>query len=304
MKDILDKILTLKPIIFLDRLAYEFKKDNLSAVGAQLSYFLFLSLFPFLIVLLNILSYTPLISQELIFNNIQFFPVEIKNIIGNFVNDLTLNSSQGLLSLAALAGLWSASAGVLRLIKAINNAYDYKETRSYFKLKALAFVFTIALILLILLVLVSFVFGELIGRKLFTYLGIESIFINLWNYIRFIISISYMILLFTMLYRYSPSVGNNRRRISFIHTLPGAIFTTLGLMFISSAFSFYVNNFGNYSTTYGSIAGVTILMIWLYVLGILIVLGGEINATLRSLNNTKYRFDKNKSVLGSLLTIF
>lgn len=304
MKDILDKILTLKPIIFLDRLAYEFKKDNLSAVGAQLSYFLFLSLFPFLIVLLNILSYTPLISQELIFNNIQFFPVEIKNIIGNFVNDLTLNSSQGLLSLAALAGLWSASAGVLRLIKAINNAYDYKETRSYFKLKALAFVFTIALILLILLVLVSFVFGELIGRKLFTYLGIESIFINLWNYIRFIISISYMILLFTMLYRYSPSVGNNRRRISFIHTLPGAIFTTLGLMFISSAFSFYVNNFGNYSTTYGSIAGITILMIWLYVLGILIVLGGEINATLRSLNNTKYRFDKNKSVLGSLLTIF
>jgi len=304
MKDILIRILSNRGAIFLDRLAFEYKNDDLNSVGAQLSYFLFLSLFPFLIVLLNILSYTPLISQDLIFNNIQFLPVEIKNIIGGFIEDLTLNSSQGLLSIAALAGIWSASTGVLNLIKAINKAYGYKETRSWFRLKALAFIFTIAFFLLILLVFVSLIFGELISRKLFNYLGIEQIFIPLWNYIRYLISIVYMILFFTMLYRYSPCVDRKHRNISYLHTMPGGIFTTIGLLLISSGFSYYVSNFAHYSTTYGSIASIIVLMIWLYLFGILIVLGGEINATLKTLGNNSYKLDKNKSVLSRFLTLF
>lgn len=300
MRDILSKLLKYKPIIFLDHLAYRIGEDGVFAIGAQLSYFLMLSIFPFLIVLLNIISYTAFVDIDAIYDMIQYLPPEIQNIITGFIRDIVNSSSQKLLSIAAIAGIWTASSGVTPVIRAINKAYDYEEKRSFLRLKALSLLFTIALLVLFIIVIVALVFGELLGRKLFEFLGRGEAFLNIWSYIRILIPMLFMIYTFALLYKYSPCVIN-RREQRLLRELPGGIFATLGWLFTSTLFSYYVSNFGKYSTTYGSIGGVIILLIWLYLSSIIIVLGGEINATIAYFSTNSIGVVEKKSILSRLI---
>lgn len=300
LKVFLNNLMKHKPFIFLDQLIYRMEEDGVFAVGAQLTYFLVLSMFPFLILLLNIISYTPLVRQDILINAIYYLPLDVQTIINDFVNDIVAGSSQSLLSVSAIAGIWAASSGVKAVMKAINNAYDYEETRSYFKIKFLSILFTIGLLVMIVLVFITLVIGELIGEKIFTLIGQTDLFLKIWDNSRIIISLAFMIFMFALLYKYSPCV-EDRRQIRLTSTLPGGIFSTLGWLFTSVIFSYYVNNFGNYTITYGSIGGVIILFIWLYISSIIIVIGGEINATLEYFKLNGYKVNPLKSVLSKYL---
>lgn len=299
MKKSLSKLLQYKPIIFLDQLIYRIGEDGVFAIGAQLSYFLVLSIFPFLIVFLNLISYTPLVKTEVLYQVIQYLPYDIQVIINSFVKDLVTSSSQSLLSIAAFAGIWTAASGVTPVVRAINKAYDYKETRSYLKLKLLSVFFTIALLILLIMVFISLVFGELLGKMIFEYFGRGPQFLTIWSYLRFIISISFMVYTFALLYKFSPCV-EKRRSIKLIGALPGGIFTTIGWMLASTVFSYYVSNFGRYSTTYGSVGGVIVLLVWLYLSSIIIILGGEINGTLEYFRINNYHINENMSVVSKI----
>lgn len=269
------------------------------ATGTQLAFFLILSLFPFIIVLLNVLSYTSLVRAEVLGEMIYYLPFETQKIIGGFAMEIAETSSQGLLSIAAVLGIWTASSGLKHVIKAINRAYDYEETRSFIRLKIMSLLFTIGLLVLVTLVFLTLVFGELLGKKFFSLLGRTDIFVTLWAYMRIIIPILYMILIFALLYKFSPCTSR-RKQIKLSSTLPGAVFTTLGWMIISVFFSYYVNNFGRFAITYGSIVGVILLLIWLYISSVIIVLGGEINATIEYFKIYGYKLHENKSLLVHL----
>lgn len=269
---------------FLREFLYRIKDDNVTAIGAQLSYYLILSIFPFVIFFLNILSYTPIAREDVLHNIILILPMDTQKIISSLVIETINTSSETLLSLGAITGIWAASKGIMALIRALNKAYDVEETRSYLELRGLAILFTLALLALLVIVLLTLVFGEVLGNRLFDFLGITENFILFWKYFRVIISLSFMILIFTLLYRFSPSIRNGKK-ISFKHAMPGAIFATIGWIFTSTIFSYYVNNFGNYSKTYGSLGGVIVLLIWLYISSITIIMGGEINATIKFLDN-------------------
>ena len=271
---------------FISQLLFRIKDDHVTALGAQLSYYIVLSIFPFLIFFLNMLSYTPIAREDVLHSIIVIMPLDAQRLISNLIIETINTSSQTLLSLSAITGIWAASKGIMALIRALNKAYDVEETRSYFELRGLAIIFTLALLALLTLVLLTLVFGEVLGNRLFEFLGITQNFIIFWQYFRVIISLSFMILIFTLLYRFSPSIRNGKK-ISFKHAMPGAIFTSIGWIFISTAFSYYVNNFGNYGKTYGSLGGVVVLLIWLYISSIIIILGGEINATLKSMDKKK-----------------
>src|SRR5690554_2834293 len=238
-----------RSVIFLDQLAYRFTENNVLGTGAQLTYFLILSLFPFLMVLLNVISYTPLGREDVIMDLIKYMPTDIQQIIQTFHDDVVSSSSQGFLSIAAIAGLWTASSGVKAVIKAINKAYNYAENRSFLRLKGLSLLFTVVLILMIIIVFVSLVAGQLIGSLVSNFLGIEDLFLTMWNYLRFVIPLLFMILSFALLYKYSPSI-KNRYSVPLRTTLPGAVFATIGWIVLSLLFSFYVSNFGNYAVTY------------------------------------------------------
>lgn len=286
-------------IKFIDQLAYRFSKNYVVGSGAQLTYFLILSIFPFIIVLLNILSYTPLAREDVIANMIQYLPYDIQLIIEGFVNDVVTSSSQGLLSIAAIGGIWTASSGVKAIIRAINSAYDYTENRSFIKMKTISIVFTIALLFLVLIVFLTLIAGQIVGYMLFDIFGLGDFFSILWSNLRFIIPMLFMIIFFALLYKYSPNVKKNEK-IKFISTLPGAIFTTLGWVVTSLLFSYYVSNFGSYAITYGSLGGVIVLLVWLFISSIIIVLGGEINATLEDLRKHGYKINEQKSVINSI----
>ena len=279
LKEFIRKLLKYKPFIFLDHLAYRVDEDAIFAIGAQLAYFLILSIFPFIILLLNIISFTPLVRIDVLNEIIQYLPTDVQSIINTFADDIVINSSQGLLSIAALAGVWTASTGVNSAIKAINRAYDYEETRSFIELRFLSILFTIVLILLLIIVFAMLVVGEILGIKIFELLGHKKAFLDMWRNIRFIIPFIFMTITFSLLYKFSPCLKKDCK-IRFRDTLPGSIFSSIGWILISSAFSYYVKNFGRYSATYGSIGGVIVLLIWLYMSSIIVVLGGEVNASI------------------------
>lgn len=271
-----------KPKLFFKSLLYKIKEDNVTAMGAQVSYYLILSIFPFLIFFLNVLSYTPVARDDVLHNIIVFLPADTQRIMSNLLVETINTSSDTLLSLGAITGIWAASKGLMALIRALNKAYDVEEKRNYFELRFLAIFFTLVVLVLLVIVLTTLVFGELLGNKLFDFLGLTDNFIVFWRYFRILVSLGFMIFVFALLYKFSPSIRNGQK-ISFKNTLPGAIFTSLGWVFTSFLFSFYVNNFANYSKTYGSLGGIIVLLIWLYISSIIIITGGEINATLESL---------------------
>lgn len=269
---------------FLRQLLYRMEDDSVTAIGAQLSYYIILSIFPFLIFLLNILSFTPIAREDVLHSIITILPLDTQKIISTLLIETINTSSEALLSIGAISGIWAASKGIMALIRVLNKAYDVDETRSYLELRILAIFFTLALLVLLTIVLLTLVFGEVLANRLFDFLGITENFIIFWQYFRVIISLCFMIFIFSLLYRFSPSIRNSEK-ISFRHSLPGAVFTSIGWIFTSAIFSYYVNNFGNYSKTYGSLGGVMVLLIWLYMSSIIIIMGGEVNATLKSLDS-------------------
>lgn len=262
--------------IFLDKLLHGILEDEVPAVGGQLTYFLILSIFPFLIFFLNILSYTSIAQEEILENFLIVLPTETQILLKGIVREIVGYSSETLLSLGIILSLWTGSLGITAIIRAVNKAYDVEKRRPYWKLKGLAIIFTIALAFVLIIVLSMLVFGEIIGQKIFAIFGATHIFYHIWEFFRIIIPVFSMVIIFALLYKFSPTPEEGLD-IKLKDTIPGALFAAIGWIITSMIFSFYVNNFGNYSKTYGSLGGIIILLIWLYIASIMIILGGEIN---------------------------
>ena len=161
-------------------------------------------------------------------------------------------------------------------------------------------IITFILILMIIVVFIGLVLGEVIGTFLFQILYLESFFLTAWEYMRYIISFVFMILAFALMYKFSPNI-DKEDSIKLKSTLPGAIFASLGWIVLSLIFSFYVSNFGSYTVTYGSLGGVIIMLVWLFISSVVIILGGEINATLKLLKQRNFEIDSDRSfVLASM----
>ncbi len=297
MTSLIDKVEGSKFFIFLDQLAFRIQKNSIFPVAGQLAYFLILSIFPFIMVLLNIISQTSFVQEEALFQLLSFLPTEVYNIFVQFVNEVVESSSQGLLSLAAILAIWSASSGTRAVIRAINDAYGEKEDRSFLSLIVLSVVFTLIFLILIILVFATLVFGEIITKNLFNYLGQSAFFTQFWRRFRIIILLAYMIFTFALLYKFSPV---SKEKITLKSTLPGAGFATVGWIIVSLGFSFYVNNFGNFSVTYGSLVGVIILLTWLYLSSIIVLIGGEINASLDFFRLHGFKIHPKKSLVSQL----
>ena len=267
---------------FLDELHCRIKEDEITAVGGQLTYFLILSMFPFLIFFLNLLSYTSIAEEQILDDLLIVLPLETQIMFKSIIREIVSSRSETLLSLGFVLTIWTGSLGIAAIIRAINKAYNVKKKRPYWRLKGIAIIFTIALALLLIIVFSMLIFGEVIGNKIFAWFGATHIFNHVWEFLRIIIPLTFMIIIFSLLYKFSPTPEEGLN-IKFSQTLPGAIFTTTGWVLASMIFSYYVNNFGNYSKTYGSLGGIIILLVWLYITSIMIVLGGEINGAYASM---------------------
>lgn len=273
---------------FFQDLIVRMRDVDISGMGAQLAYFFLLSFFPLLIFIVTLLPYLNL-NQEDVFDFIQtIVPTEVFLLTqGTLTEILTTQNGGGLLSIGILGTLWSASRGVNALIKTLNGAYE-TEPKSGLINRAWSLVFTIALVVVILIVLFISIFGHQFAYNLFDFLGVEETFASFWDMIRWVLPPTLIFMVLSLMYWIIP---NTDPRLRVFSVLPGAIFSTISWVALIYGFSIYIDNFGNYASTYGSIAGVIILMLWLYFTGMILIFGGLLNATMhkRSLVKKGYK---------------
>ncbi len=279
IKEINDKYANNKYYLFFLQLYKQAIKHQVSNSGAMLAYYFILSFFPFLIFLISMLSYTPLVSIDLVEAVIKVFPAEVGLTIANFINDLVSSRSDAIVSTSIIVTLYSSSKGLSSLIEAINRAYNLKDDRNIVVKTILALIFTVFVAISIVIMLVSIVFGGVIITYIFNILNIERVAIDIYTVLRFILPAMFMFIVLVLLYKYAPN-----KKIKWKSTFKGAIFATIGIILSSMIFSFYVSNFGKYNVTYGSLGGVVVLLIWINLLGTIIVLGAEINGAILKVN--------------------
>jgi membrane protein len=275
---------------YLAQLYVRFRDDDLPAMSAQLTFYLLLSLFPFLLFLLNILSLTSVPIQSYTDRIIEFLPNDVAQFYRDFVSEMLGVKSAALLSVSAIITVWSASRGVQAIGKCLNKACDANEDRPFLKLTAITVFFTLCMVVLVLITLLFMIFGRVIGQNLFGLIHAEQVFLKLWNVLRYAVPIIGMFFVFFLLYKIIPNCRLARRDV-----LPGALFSTAGWIITSLVFAFYINHFTSYTRIYGSIGAVIILLIWLYLSSIVLLLGGEINATL-SYFRTGTKIDKYENI--------
>ena len=249
------------------------KDDEVTGLAAQLAYYFLLSIFPLLIFVITLLPFIPVSQADLMEILRTYAPAESAQLLESSLKEVMANQNGGLLSFGILATIWSASNGTNAIIRALNHAYDIEETRSFFKTRGLALILTIGLIFVVVVSLLLPVFGKYILSIIFDFLGFEPSFV--YDLLRWVISIVVITVVFLIMYWIGPNL-----KMKCMYALPGAIFASVGWALSSWAFSIYVNSFGNYSSTYGSLGGLIVLMLWLYISGLVIIIGGEINAVL------------------------
>ena len=241
-----------------------------------MSFYLLLSIFPFLIFTISIIVYIPtfhLNKSILIIKNV--IPESAFNIILSIINSAIENKSLGFLILSFIFTLWTSSRGIRSLIRWMNKSYKVQETRSFFKVCIISFIFTVSILVLIFSSIILLIYGELIGYFIFNLIGLNSIFIYIWNILRYIVGVSTLIIILINLYKYTPN-----KNIKIKDVIPGAIIATLVWLIISFFYSYYTNNYSNYEVIYGSIGGIIVLMTWLYLSSWSILIGLEVNVRL------------------------
>ncbi|WP_268802050.1 YihY/virulence factor BrkB family protein [Peptoniphilus asaccharolyticus] len=287
----------------MDKLLYRFSSHRLPEMSGSLVYFIILSLFPFIIALLNTLKFTGILSPEAILSYVEYLPEDISSIVLSFSQELLKSSSSSLFIVSILAGLWTSSNGINQLINNVNAAYGFNKKRSFIAAKSLSLIFAIALILMIILLMITQVFGGLIIDSISKFLILDVDLKQFIKLLSIIVPLIYMLLMFTALYKFAPS-KQIRKMLTLKMIIPGALFTTIGVILMTVLFGFYVSNFGKFSVTYGSLGGVIVMLIWIWLVSLIILIGGEINAINFSI---KYfpessLWPRNESILKGILS--
>lgn len=275
---------------FVQELVLGMKKVDISGKGAQLAYFFLLSFFPLLLVVVSILPYLN-INQEYVFQFLQtIVPTEVFLLTqGTIVEVLTAYDGGGALSVGIIGTLWAASKGMNAILKTLNEAYETEPKMGIIN-RGWSLVFTVSLIFVLLLALLIPIFGQRYVYQLFDFLGVAESFVDFWNYVQWILPPVLIFIVLLLLYWVIPYTDP---KVPILTVLPGTFFSSISWVVLIYGFSFYVNHFGYFTSTYGSIASVIILMLWLYVTGMILIFGGLLNATMYKRHLAKKRLLKN-----------
>ncbi len=260
---------------FLVDLNREISEDNVFVGAAALGYYLTLAIFPALILLMTIIPYLPVanIDQEIMSVLETALPEDAFSMVSRVVEEVTSQRRGGLLSFGVLGTLWAASTGMYAIMQQLNITYDVSEARSYIRARAVALALSIMFGLLVIGAFWLIVAGGAAEDWLGEQRGIPDFLLTIFAVFRWIVIVLALLLGFALIYKFAPNVEQKFRFIT-----PGSVIGVLLLIIASLGFAIYVANFADYSATYGSIGAVIILMFWLYIAGLVILVGSEINA--------------------------
>ncbi len=260
------------------RFVKEFQEDTVTDCAAQLSYYFLFSLFPLLFFLVTLAAYLPFAPgavESMLDRLSPLVPGEAMALVDQHLRSLVNQPRPRLLTVGLAVALWSASRGVDALRKALNLAYDVPESRPFWKTQAVAMLMTVVGTLLIPVSFAVFLLGGRVGAWIAERLQLIDEFHVFWSWLRWPFTASLVMLMMALCYYVLPDV---KQRFKYI--TPGSVLGTVLWLLSTWGFTQYVEHFGKYNVTYGSIGGVVVLMLWLYLTGLIFILGGELNAIL------------------------
>ncbi|MFJ3202850.1 YihY/virulence factor BrkB family protein [Streptomyces sp. NPDC086989] len=255
----------------------EFKDDELADRAAALTYYGVLALFPALLVLVSLLGIAgDSVSEQVVGNLQKVTPGAAHDVISKAVQQLQGNAGVGsLLAVVALAAaLWSASGYVAAFIRAANAVYDVPEGRPVWKVLPLRLGLTVTLLILAVVSALLVVFTGGLARQAGAALGIGDTALTVWSIAKWPVLVLLVTVMIALLYWAAP----NARGRGFRWVTPGSFLALVIWMAASAGFAFYVANFGSYNKTYGTLAGVIIFLVWLWITNLAVLLGLEFDA--------------------------
>jgi membrane protein len=257
------------------RVWYEISKDEVLDRAAALAYYFLFALFPTLLFLTALLGMLPLsgLMERLIQYVDQALPGDAASIVQKTLAEIQAGTRGGLLSIGALAALWAASSGMSSVMTALSVAYDVEDPRPWWKRRLIAILLTVGFSLFILSALLLLVFGPRIGEAVAAWFGLGELFTLVWNIVSVPLVMFLVLVGIALVYYFAPSVKQHWHWVT-----PGSAVGLVLWLAVSFGLRQYVTHFGNYSATYGSIGGVILLMLWLYLTGAVLLIGAEINA--------------------------
>jgi membrane protein len=249
--------------------------DEVLDRGAALAYYLVFALFPTLLFLTALLGMLPLpgLMERLVGYAETAMPADAASVLRKTLAEIQRGATGGLLSIGALTALWAASSGMASMMSAVNVAYDVEDARPWWKRRLLALVLTFGFAVFILMGMALLVFGGKIGVVVATRFGFGDVFTTAWNVVSTALVVGCVLVGLALIYFIAPDV---RQRWWWV--TPGSAVAVVLWLALSFGLRLYVTNFGNYSATYGSIGGVILLILWLYLSAVVMLLGAEINA--------------------------
>src|SRR3954447_10058931 len=263
----------------LRRTVKEFKDDNLTDWAAALTYYGVLAIFPALLALVSVLGLIgPSATQPLIDNISAVAPGPAKQIVTSAIQNLQRNSgAAGVLFIIGIAGaLWSASGYVAAFMRASNAIYEVGEGRPVWKTLPTRVLTTLVLVLMLAAVAIGVAVTGPLAQQVGKVFGVGGAAVTAWDIAKWPVILIVVMTMFAILYWATPNVKHPKFRwIS-----PGGVVGVVVWLLASAAFAFYVAKFANYNKTYGSLGGVIVFLMWLWISNIAILLGAEFNAEL------------------------
>ena len=256
----------------------EIQTDQVFGRAAELSYYFLLALFPFLIFLTSVIGLilgSGTGTRQTLFEYLaRVMPPSAFQLISTTMIEVSNASGGGKISFGILAALWAASNGMTAITGSLNTAYNVEETRPWWKQRLVAIGLTMALSVLIILALILVVAGGGIADWLATHFGLGSTFPVAWKILQWPFVLFCMTLAFALIYYFAPDLHDQK----WTWLTPGSAIGVALWLLVSIAFRLYLSFFDSYSATYGSLGAVIILMLWLYLTGTAVLIGGEINS--------------------------
>jgi membrane protein len=257
------------------RVYNEMGKDEVTDRAAALAYYFLFALFPSLLFLTSLLGMLPLggLMERLIAYADQAMPGDAARIVRTTFEEIQAGARGGLLSFGVLGALWAGSNGMASVMTALNAAYGVEDARPWWRRRLLSIALTFGFALFIILGLVLIVFGPRIGEALAGRLGLGTLFTVAWNVLYLPVVIFFVLVGIAMVYYFAPAAKQHWHWVT-----PGSVVGLVLWLGMSYGLRFYVSNFADYGATYGSIGGVILLMLWLYLSGLVLLIGAEINS--------------------------
>jgi len=265
----------------LKRTVKETVDDDCLSIAAQLAYYFALALFPALLFVVSLASYLPFsVVTEVVAALEPIAPPEVLEIIRKQLESIMAGEATSLLTIGVLGALWSSSGAMTSIVSALNKAYDIPETRPWWKVRLVAIGLTIALVVFVLLSAALIVAGPNAGRWLAGWFGLSEAFMTVWEIARWPLIFALATSGVAIVFYFAPDADQD-----WVWITPGSIVTTVLWVLFSLVFRIYVTRVGDYTATYGALAGAAILLLWLYFSGLALLIGGELNSEIEHAAN-------------------